>query len=64
MSPLLKLEFGGTSVLTSPNLTPREVVSRTTGVSRLICLSRRSGGGGPGSTVWPLMRAVASFLNS
>lgn len=64
VSPLLKVEFWGTSELTSPNLTPRGVLSTTTGVSKPICLSRRSGGCGPGSTGRPLIRAVASFWNS
>lgn len=62
--PLLKVAFRGTSALTSPNLTRGGVASITTGVRKLICLSRRSGGCGPGSTVWLVTMAFASFLNS
>jgi len=64
VSPLLNVEFWETSELQSPKCTPGGVASIATGVSKLICLSRRSGGCGPGSTDWPVARAVASFLNS
>lgn len=64
ISRLLKVEFGGTSVLTSPKFTPGGVASTTTGGSKLICFPRRSGGWVPGSTALPLIRAAANFLNS
>lgn len=64
VSPLRKVPLTGTSTLMSPNLTPKGVESMTTGGSRLICFFRRSGGAGPASTVSPVRRAAASFLNS
>ena len=64
MSPLLYVAFLGTSDLASPKFEPIGAMSKTTGGRKPSCLLRRSGGCGPGSTLWPWMRAVASFLNS